>query len=107
MAEGTVDASRPVLLTSTPSGAKVTQKQRIICETPCSARQGQLRYGESFTFTWADGRTMTVDPKMQANGTILGNVLLGGPVGAVVDAATGRLAVNSRHVHAEVPAESE
>lgn len=101
MAEGTVDASREVLLTSKPSLAKVTQGPRQICTTPCTVRQGQLRYGESFTFTFADGRSMVVDPKMQVSGAIVGNVIFGGLGGALIDVATGRLVVNSRHVHAE------
>ncbi|MNQ92070.1 hypothetical protein D3C85_1074780 [compost metagenome] len=101
MAEGTVDASREVLLTSTPAGAAVTQGDRRICTTPCKARQGQLRYAEPFTFTFVDGRTMTVDPKMEANGAVLGNIIFGGIGGAAIDALTGRLVMNSRHVHAE------
>ena len=101
ISEGTVDASRPILLTSAPSGAKVTQSSRTICETPCSARQGQLRYREPFTFAWSDGRTLTVDPRMEANGAILGNIIFGGIGGAAIDALTGRLVMNSRHVHAE------
>lgn len=101
MAEGTVDASREILLTSTPSGAAVTQGSRRVCSTPCSVRQGQLRYGEPFSFAFADGRTMTVDPKMEANGAILGNIIFGGIGGAAIDALTGRLVMNARHVHAE------
>lgn len=101
MAEGTVDASREVLLTSTPSLARVTQGPRQVCTTPCTARQGQLRYAEPFTFTFQDGRAMTVDPKMQVSGAIVGNVIFGGGVGALIDVATGRLVVNGRHVHAE------
>lgn len=101
MAEGTMDASKPVLLTSTPSEARVTQGGRVICTTPCTARQGQLRYAESFTFTFPDGRTMSVDPRMRANGAVLGNVILGGGVGALIDAASGRLVTNSGHIHAE------
>lgn len=101
MAEGTVDASREILLTSTPAGAAVTQGDRRICTTPCKARQGQLRYAEPFTFTFVDGRAMSVDPKMQANGVVLGNIIFGGIGGAAIDALTGRLVMNSRHVHAE------
>ena len=101
MAEGTVDASREILLTSVPTGADVTQGDRRVCSTPCKARQGQLRYGEPFQFSWTDGRSMTVDPKMEANGAILGNIIFGGIGGAAIDALTGRLVMNSRHVHAE------
>lgn len=101
MAEGTIDASKPVLLTSNPSNARVTQSNRVICSTPCTARQGQLRYGEAFTFTFPDGRTMVVDPRMQANGAVLGNIIFGGGVGAVIDAASGRLVTNSGHIHAD------
>lgn len=101
MTEGTVDASREVLLTSNPPSARITQGQRRICETPCKARQGQLRYGEPFTFTFPSGRTMIVDPRMEANGVFLGNIIFGGIGGAAIDALTGRLVMNSRHVHAE------
>lgn len=100
MAEGTVDASREVLLTSEPSLAKVTQGPRQICQTPCTSRQGQLRYGEPFTFTFPDGHSMTVDPRMKVSGAVLGNVIFGGVGGTLIDIATGRLVVNSRHVHA-------
>lgn len=105
MAEGTIDASREILLTSTPSSAAVTQGDRRICTTPCTVRQGQLRYGEPFHFAWPDGRRLTADPGMEANGAVLGNIIFGGGIGALVDIASGRLVVNSRHVHAE--AESE
>lgn len=44
---------------------------------------------------------MTVDPKMEANGAVLGNIIFGGVGGAAIDALTGRLVMNSRHVHAE------
>lgn len=102
MSEGTVDASREILLTSAPSGAMVTQDQRRLCQTPCKVRQGQLRYSEPFTFTFQGGQAMTVDPKMQANGAVLGNIIFGGIGGAAIDAMTGRLVMNSRHVHAEL-----
>lgn len=101
IAEGTIDASRPVLLTSTPSNARVTQGGRVICSTPCTARQGQLRYGEAFTFTFPDAGVMTVDPQMTVNGNVLGNVIFGGGVGALIDIASGRMVVNGRHVHAD------
>lgn len=103
IAEGTVESSREILLTSSPSGAAVTQGPRQICTTPCTARQGQLRYAEAFDFRFPDGRSLTVDPAMKVNGNVLGNVLFGGLGGMVVDAATGRLAVNGRHVHAQAP----
>lgn len=101
ISEGTVDSSRTILLTSTPSSAAVTQGQRQVCTTPCHVRQGQLRYGEDFTFTFPDGGVLVVDPRMQASGAILGNIIFGGVGGAAIDALTGRLVVNSRHVHAE------
>ena len=101
ISEGTIDSSRTILLTSTPSAAVVTQKDRRVCTTPCTVRQGQLRYAESFAFLFPDGRSMKVDPAMQANGAILGNILFGGVAGAAVDALTGRLVVNGRHIHAE------
>lgn len=44
---------------------------------------------------------MAVDPKMEANGAVLGNIIFGGVGGAAIDALTGRLVMNSRHVHAE------
>lgn len=53
---------------------------------------------------------MTVDPQMEVSGRIVGNVIFGGGVGALIDVATGRLVVNSRHVHAEldsIPAEED
>lgn len=101
IAEGTVDASREILLTSSPSGAIVTQRGRRVCQTPCNVRQGQLRYGEPFTFAWPDKAPLTVDPKMEANGNVVGNIIFGGVGGAAIDALTGRLVMNSRHVHAE------
>jgi len=103
VAEGTVDAGQPVLLTSEPSGATVRQDRRRLCQTPCRVRQGDLRYGEPFVFEWADGRVLEVDPSMRANASVLGNVIVGGGVGVLVDVATGRAVVNAGHVHAVAP----
>ena len=38
---------------------------------------------------------------LKVSGAIVGNVIFGGLGGALIDVATGRLVVNSRHVHAE------
>jgi len=110
MIDGTVESSREILLTSQPTLAQVTQGTRRVCQTPCTVRQGQLRYGEAFTFTFPSGGSMTVDPQMEVSGRIVGNVIFGGGVGALIDVATGRLVINSRHVHAEldsIPAEED
>ncbi len=101
MAEGTVEPSREILLTSTPSGAKVRQAARQVCSTPCTVRQSDLAYGKPFDFEFPDGQVLVVDPRMKTSGNILGNVIFGGIGGAIIDAATGRLVVNARHVHAE------
>lgn len=69
-------------------------------EVSCKAWQGQLRYGESFAFNWPDGRLMLVDPRMEANGAVLGNVIFGGIGETAIYILTGRLVMNSRHVHA-------
>jgi hypothetical protein len=106
VAEGTVESSREILLTSQPSLARVTQGARILCETPCRVRQGQLRYGQPFTFTFRSGETIDVDPRMQANGQVLGNLIFGGGLGFVVDAASGRLMISDSHVHAIASEES-
>jgi hypothetical protein len=59
-----------------------------------------LRYGEKFLFTFPDGRTVSVDPKMEVNGAIVGNVIFGGGIGALIDIGSGRLVVNGSRVHA-------
>lgn len=44
---------------------------------------------------------MTVDPTMEAEGALLGDIGFGGVGNAAIDALTGRQVMYSRHVHAE------
>jgi hypothetical protein len=99
IAEGTLEPSQTILFTSTPSGALVKQGPRTICSTPCRATRNELRLAEGFQFQFASGAIVSSQAEFGANGAVFGNILFGGGVGLLVDAATGRLVVRDGHVH--------
>lgn len=100
--EGTIESSQRILITSEPSNARVQQRDRLICTTPCRAERRTFRPGEGFQFVFPSGETVDVPVEYRASGNVIGNVIAGGVVGAVVDAATGRVQMREDHVHAEL-----
>lgn len=101
ISEGTLESSRGVLLTSTPSGAYVAQGQRRLCQTPCTIRAHQIDLSEPLTFTHGAER-VDVDLQVRLDGRVLGNIIFGGLIGAAIDVASGRVAVGDRHIHADL-----
>lgn len=105
LAEGTVDQSREVLLTSEPSGARVTQNGIAVCLTPCTVRQQRLALADPMVFAFPDGRRTELQPNLNWSPNALGNAALGGPVGLAVDLLSGRVIVADRHIHVIADAE--
>lgn len=103
IAEGTVDQARESLVTSSPSGAVFSQEGRRICVTPCTVRQQQLNLTKPLHFQFADGREIETSPVLEWNANVLGNAVIGGGVGLVVDALTGRVVRSERRIHADAP----
>lgn len=101
MAEGTIEPSQRILLTSSPSGAEVRQGPRALCTTPCHVRRSDLRFNEGYQFAFPDGEVIEVPAEFEGNAAIMGNVLVGGLVGTALDAASGRAVARRGHVHVE------
>jgi hypothetical protein len=104
LAEGTIETSERLLLTSAPSGAAVRQQNRTICSTPCYTRRSDLRSGEGFVFQWPGGEVIEVEPSYDFQAAVLGNIIFGGGVGLVIDTATGRAVGRPDHIHVELAA---
>jgi hypothetical protein len=100
MAEGTVDQSREILLTSSPSDARVSQGGPTICRTPCTVRQQRLNLLEPLVFEFPDGRRAETRTGQNWNATTLGNAAFGGPLGVAMDVISGRVILADRHIHA-------
>lgn len=105
-------SSQDFVVESTPSGASVMTSNGFQCDaTPCTFRIPR-RPGFDVTVSM-DGyvsQTLTVDSGMSSGGgvALAGNVLIGGVIGAGVDAASGALndlTPNPLHVTLLTPAQ--
>ncbi|WP_296819024.1 translation initiation factor 2 [Brevundimonas sp.] len=105
-------SSQDFVVESTPPGAAVATSNGFQCDaTPCTFRMPR-RPGFDVTVSM-DGyvtQTVTVDSSMSSGGgvALAGNVLIGGVVGAGVDAASGALndlTPNPLHVTLLTPAQ--
>jgi hypothetical protein len=92
-------------VTSSPSGAHVTTSNGYQCQaTPCSIRMPRRsEFIATLTLEGHDPATVTVTNKVATGGGVAmaGNVVLGGIIGAGVDAGTGAmldLTPNPAHV---------
>lgn len=106
VAEGTAEPSQQILFTSNPTGAEVMQSGQVVCRTPCQVVRSELKLMEGYTFLFGDGSEQEVALETEANAAVLGNILVGGVVGGVVDLATGRGFVREGHVHVEQEAQT-
>lgn len=89
-----------IVFNSTPPGATVALKEvsgRINqegCSTPCTLELNRkYAYSVEFSKPGFEAVTKLLEPKLSTDGTVgmAGNVLLGGIVGAAVDASTGAM----------------
>ena len=92
-------------VTSTPSGARVETSNGFSCQaTPCSIRMPRRsQFVATLTKEGYEPATVTVTNKVATGGGVAmaGNVLVGGIIGAGVDAGTGAmldLTPNPAHV---------
>lgn len=92
-------------VTSTPSGARVETSNGFFCQaTPCSIKMPRRsEFIATFTLDGYQPATVTVTNKIATEGGVAmaGNVLVGGLIGAGVDAGTGAmldLTPNPAHV---------
>lgn len=82
--------SQDFQMESMPAGALAELSTGQSCTTPCEVSL-KRRNDLSVTFTLAGYKTETVLVQSRTGGAGLGNVLLGGVVGAGVDAANGSM----------------
>jgi len=99
---GTTD---PVRFTSKPSGAEVYANGNYVGTTPCSVDLKKKDYSVELRLKgYQTGRASI--SSSTGGGWIIADVLFGGLVGIVVDAATGAWnSFDSDHVHANFVAE--
>ncbi|MDP2140138.1 MAG: PEGA domain-containing protein [Gammaproteobacteria bacterium] len=102
---GTTDA---FTITSDPTGADIRLSNGLVCRTPC-ALEVKRRPGFVVTVEKEGYRTVTTSVVSSISGgggtAMAGNVLLGGIIGAGVDASNGsmnELSPNPLHVVLEV-----
>lgn len=78
---------------STPSGARVETTNGYFCQaTPCAIRMPRRsQFVATFTLDGYQPATVTVTNGISGGGgtALAGNVLVGGPIGGVVDLASG------------------
>lgn len=95
--KGTDDTVR---MQSVPTGANVTISETrgkltdVQCTTPCELELNRKwSYNVEFVKTGYKTLTTLLEPKLSGDGTagMAGNILLGGVIGAGVDAATGAM----------------
>lgn len=77
---------------SEPSGATVSTSNGMTCATPCSLTMSRKdEFAATFKLAGHEDQVISVKTQMAAAGAagVAGNVILGGVVGIVADAATG------------------
>lgn len=80
--------NQPVEFASQPSGASVELITGLKCETPCRYEM-KRGHDSSVTFTKDGYKPETVYIQSRTGGSTFGNILAGGPIGAVVDGSNG------------------
>jgi len=76
--------------------------ERLICVTPCRERVPAHQM-EILTATKEGKSPVSISSDASANLNIAGNVILGGAIGLVVDAATGRAVRYHDKIHIVFP----
>ena len=98
--DGTLESKSLIMFSSTPSHADVLVNGVKICSTPCQYRTPRYLLN-AVSFRHPDFATVDLDVTKEFNAAVAGNVLVGGPVGLVLDGISGRVAVAKDKVHVD------
>jgi hypothetical protein len=98
--EGEVGMSRPVVFTSSPPGALITVNGVPQGTTPTVITFSPWTIARAkFTASKPGYQTMSVDPGAKFGPGIVGNAILGGVGGILIDGISGSAVRNAKHVH--------
>lgn len=89
IADGTIENSNFITFSSSPTGARITADERLICVTPCRERV-PAELVPKLVATVPGKKPITIQEQASANLNVAGNVIFGGLIGLAVDAASGR-----------------
>ena len=89
-----------VSFTSNPSGATVSIDDAPVGTTPCEADVGRKARYVTMELTGYAPATVGVDREL--NGWVFGNILIGGIIGLIVDAATNNAMQAVEEMHVEL-----
>lgn len=99
ISDGTLDGSKTVLFTSTPSGAKVSINDVPIGTTPCKVLLNKFNRSKSIKFE-KEGRDPVIGTLNSGfNAATLGNIIYGGVVGAGIDLIGGNMVATKNNLH--------
>ena len=102
LVDGTIENSSFVTFSSEPTAARIMAGDRLICVTPCRERV-PAHLMETLVATKEGLTSVPVQGDTSANLSVAGNVILGGAVGLVVDAASGRMVRYHDTIHIVFP----
>ena len=99
---GTFEGSSMVLLTSTPSGARVTINSVPYGVTPCRIRLNKFNALKELQFEKDGFHSARCSAKDGFNAATLGNVLAGGFIGAGYDLLSGNMVSTKDSIHVDL-----
>ena len=102
IADGTMEGSTKVLITSTPSGARVTINSIPYGVTPCRVQLNKLNKFKDLQFEKKGFEITRVSIKSGFNAVTLGNIIAGGGIGAGYDLIGGNFIATKRSVHVDL-----
>jgi len=100
--DGTIENSTYITFSSQPTAARIMAGDRLLCITPCRERI-PAHLMETLVAVKEGRIPIPVHSDAIANLNVAGNVILGGAVGLVVDAATGRAVRYHDKIHIVFP----
>lgn len=99
ISDGTLDGSKTVLFTSTPSGAKVSINDVPIGTTPCKVLLNKFNRSKSIKFEKEGLDPVIGTLNSGFNAATLGNIIYGGVVGAGIDLIGGNMVATKNNLH--------
>jgi len=101
--QGEAGMTRPVVFTSSPPGALI-----IVNDVPQGTTPTVITFSPwtiaraKFTASKPGYQTMSVDPGAKFGPGIVGNIILGGVGGILIDGISGSAIRNAKHVHIDL-----
>ncbi|MDA9159981.1 PEGA domain-containing protein [Rhodobacteraceae bacterium] len=96
--DGTLESDELVTFSSSPSAATIKIGGKLVCNTPCSAYIARKR-SDDLSIAKAGYKTVRFKVEKFSSAKPLGNLLLGGVIGGVIDYSSGRGSNMENQVH--------